>query len=76
MKGATDGAPQIKMLGLISIHAPVKGATIGLLKIKQELWNFNPRSREGSDTVQLMIISLVQNFNPRSREGSDPEQSV
>ena len=34
---------------LISIHAPAKGATGDVLFIQSESYNFNPRSREGSD---------------------------
>ena len=33
--------------------------------------NFNPRSREGSDTEQVARVEELSNFNPRSREGSD-----
>ena len=33
----------------ISIHAPVKGATYYLSGIAHYNFNFNPRSREGSD---------------------------
>ena len=32
---------------------------------------FNPRSREGSDGQNQMLVQLVTGFNPRSREGSD-----
>ena len=32
---------------------------------------FNPRSREGSDSVNLPLPISPENFNPRSREGSD-----
>ncbi len=55
---------------LVSIHAPVKGAT----------WSnsyfplmdcFNPRSREGSDDQRHAERSSKSRFNPRSREGSD-----
>ena len=35
---------------VISIHAPAKGATLIVLPIALEPLNFNPRSREGSDT--------------------------
>ena len=49
-KGATTSLPQSLQIKAISIHAPAKGATdqkqIVFLKSK----NFNPRSREGSDT--------------------------
>ena len=33
----------------ISIHAPVKGATVRALLVESHILNFNPRSREGSD---------------------------
>ena len=34
-------------------------------------YNFNPRSREGSDEGGLLMTVDHLNFNPRSREGSD-----
>ena len=34
-------------------------------------WNFNPRSREGSDTAKAPAGMPDTDFNPRSREGSD-----
>ena len=33
--------------------------------------DFNPRSREGSDSTWILSWSCVLDFNPRSREGSD-----
>ena len=33
--------------------------------------NFNPRSREGSDTEARRSTATTTDFNPRSREGSD-----
>ena len=33
--------------------------------------NFNPRSREGSDSASITAIYRAFYFNPRSREGSD-----
>ena len=35
--------------------------------------DFNPRSREGSDTMSKKLSKKPIDFNPRSREGSDPE---
>ena len=35
----------------ISIHAPAKGATPSLKPCRSRVFNFNPRSREGSDTI-------------------------
>ena len=58
-------------LDLISIHAPVKGATTGAISAQVSMCNFNPRSREGSDTPLLNNSTIFVNFNPRSREGSD-----
>ena len=56
----------------ISIHAPARGATYSPHEIKERLQiNFNPRSREGSDTIRSLFPSFCCHFNPRSREGSD-----
>ena len=55
----------------ISIHAPVKGATARRSARVIMPYNFNPRSREGSDVIYDAIIVHHLNFNPRSREGSD-----
>ena len=33
--------------------------------------DFNPRSREGSDLISLLLKLMMHDFNPRSREGSD-----
>ena len=38
---------------LISIHAPVKGATSGRTVLDCPLNYFNPRTREGCDTLLL-----------------------
>ena len=37
----------------------------------QHSTHFNPRSREGSDVIIMILSNFVFNFNPRSREGSD-----
>ena len=39
--------------------------------LPQKISNFNPRSREGSDTLNVKTLFKQHNFNPRSREGSD-----
>ena len=57
----------------ISIRAPAKGATVANRPCDKAQCNFNPRSREGSDTVPGIPVLRYKNFNPRSREGSDPE---
>ena len=45
---------------LISIHAPAKGATINNGSSIGHLSNFNPRSREGSDTL---LVGLQMHHN-------------
>ena len=34
-------------------------------------YDFNPRSRKGSDTMPPPSPSQMMHFNPRSRKGSD-----
>ena len=58
-------------LSCISIHAPVKGATFTLSCFVCNCFNFNSRSREGSDESALKALFLNIYFNSRSREGSD-----
>ena len=65
-----DKGANIKLKS-ISIHAPARGATLANARKFCRLYNFNPRSREGSDTEAPQSLSQTHNFNPRSREGSD-----
>ena len=55
----------------ISIHAPARGATTTTWQPRQTSYNFNPRSREGSDHDRGRCEGNGDDFNPRSREGSD-----
>ena len=41
-----------------------------------DLINFNPRSREGSDSQDYMPKMRLSYFNPRSREGSDEWECI
>ena len=53
MKGATIDPIYKVLTGVISIHAPVKGATF-LRDIRvHHIKYFNPRAREGRDTVAI-----------------------
>ena len=61
-------------LSIVSIHAPVKGATGFHVLALVHAEGFNPRSREGSDRQRGMHHVGVFCFNPRSREGSDPRR--
>ena len=57
---------------MVSIHAPVKGATTHQARVGGGQAGFNPRAREGRDK-HLQPISLCHKcFNPRAREGRDP----
>ena len=49
VKGATIIKEGTLTQNQISIHAPVKGATIEMVILTLATYNFNPRSREGSD---------------------------
>ncbi len=40
------------MAGVISIHAPVKGATKSSIKSSMQFVHFNPRTREGCDAFK------------------------
>ena len=55
----------------ISIHAPARGATLTFTVHNTRIKDFNPRSREGSDSIQRHTDIHPVYFNPRSREGSD-----
>ena len=46
----------------ISIHAPTKGATSQVTKIRNFYSNFNPRSHEGSDVLCHICMSLISEF--------------
>ena len=54
-KGATVDAAHISTLKKISIHAPAKGATIFQTDHPLTAFDFNPRSREGSDFMRSGI---------------------
>ena len=57
---------------VISIHAPARGATQKQSSKAKSMENFNPRSREGSDSDRPVRYRCTErDFNPRSREGSD-----
>ena len=71
MKGATIGHVLRRLRAQISIHAPVKGATLTRTPGGTYHDDFNPRSREGSDKNSLDGVTRLRDFNPRSREGSD-----
>ena len=56
---------------VISIHAPVKGATYEEEHECIECDYFNPRTREGCDRQAIAHSTQAADFNPRTREGCD-----
>ena len=56
---------------IISIHAPVKGATVLTLPYLYVKYYFNPRTREGCDFQKCFTRWIIIYFNPRTREGCD-----
>ena len=61
-RGATVFAMTTGTANKISIHAPARGATQEYMDIKEDLRNFNPRSREGSDVSAFFVISNIKRF--------------
>ena len=57
-KGATWHIVYGTNVYVISIHAPAKGATLIVLTRPCRYLNFNPRSREGSDSAKLHCLWL------------------
>ena len=47
----------------ISIHAPVKGATIYIASFKSRYKDFNPRTREGCDGLQIGSVTICSLIN-------------
>ena len=47
----------------ISIHAPAKGATRGTCAKDTFSANFNPRSREGSDAIWLVLARGIRKIS-------------
>ena len=50
-EGSDEEILAVRAKAIISIHAPVKGATLSAKWLSGRYTNFNPRSREGSDRV-------------------------
>ena len=55
----------------ISIHASAREATSPHVSSANNLPYFNPRLREGGDSVCRVAFYQVPDFNPRLREGGD-----
>ena len=64
----------------ISIHAPTRGATVATSRVKGCSADFNPRSHEGSDLVEIRARRCVYRFQstlPRGeRQCNGLEQQI
>ncbi|MCT6920432.1 MAG: hypothetical protein M3Z49_14570, partial [Bifidobacteriales bacterium] len=60
----------------ISIHAPVKGATLIAAPDMDRFHISIHAPVKGATCLQFVDCRLICNFNPRSREGSDDFQGV
>ena len=70
-RGATPFYLPLFLNMTISIHAPTRGATPLFASPVNDIWDFNPRSHEGSDVSPKTANANANDFNPRSHEGSD-----
>ena len=59
VKGATGLVPVAVRVQGISIHAPVKGATLRKPPDWAARRHFNPRSREGSDSTMIHLMTNI-----------------
>mgnify|MGYP006991313103 FL=1 len=73
MKGATGISYAWDQAYGISIHAPVKGATPAPGRSRAPATHFNPRTREGCDHIDALLLGDRVHFNPRTREGCDDQ---
>ena len=77
MRGATARSNDLSTWSsFISIHAPMRGATVLPSGRAIILLNFNPRAHEGRDNIILgKLFAVYSNFNPRAHEGRDQKRS-
>ena len=61
---------------IVSIHAPIQGATLRKPRKICVSNSFNPRTHTGCDVLMLLIIRLLRSFNPRTHTGCDSITSV
>ena len=73
-RGATKNETHNHPTEIISIRAPAGGATSSFKRDRHAAFNFNPRSRSGSDPSATVPSKSRSYFNPRSRSGSDRQR--
>ena len=65
------GVAGLEGLGVVSIHAPARGATPRPCAPSGRTPSFNPRTRTGCDFIVLVVPKMQSCFNPRTRTGCD-----
>jgi len=74
-EGRDEGGYGFNPYDAVSIHAPVKGATVLPGPRRTRVIRFNPRAREGRDRTMRNAYEGAPSFNPRAREGRDCGQA-
>ena len=70
-RGATPPGYSERQNAEVSIRAPARGATPGMGGGRPPADGFNPRAREGRDSLKKAEGACRVRFNPRAREGRD-----
>ncbi len=73
--GRDERRQGLRRAGQVSIHAPVRGATVHRQRFNLETGGFNPRARAGRDSLRSRRWASPRSFNPRARAGRDSRAS-
>jgi len=71
MRGATSSSLSKELIDLVSIHAPMRGATSIIVFVYPRSHSFNPRAHAGRDHDTPKRKSKGNRFNPRAHAGRD-----
>ena len=63
--------PTLSALNHVSIHAPVMDANRVTSLITRKRLSFNPRARDGRETLSIHSANALTCFNPRARDGRE-----
>ena len=74
-RGTTFRRNATPALSRVSIHVPARGTTVHQLEVKRFERGFNPRSREGNDSLRLLGVESDE-FQSTFPRGERPEPVV
>ncbi len=74
-RGVRSNSYSWRQYGLVSIHAPARGA-ISSAGFTKSTGRFNSRTREGCDITAQRSTQIVTSFNSRTREGCDVDAAL